>query len=379
MNSLNLIVSIILFSGLIAVFSATASGQDFTNCFYQFLPEPNNNPIYCYELKFSKGSDSTNPKSFRKYTYGEENRISGWIENYEFYNLTDALAGYSETKLNYDKFGNAISLTNSNAIEKITYQGQYSYDSKPKKIVGTVKSKETTTVEFDCNEKTITYKNNNGRIIELEKQLGGLSKEISVFFEQTYEGKTTIKEVKTRYETKILKKDKFGNPVELITTNNLSSFQEKIYRHYIYPEDNLDETRTIEEVISEYVKAYKNGNFDILVDEFYINREEAIQLNAPYLGKTDFQGILWIINDAPITPASRIKKNHLKIRTKKRLNWPELRLEKITEKEVRQGGYKLGKDIFNGNCTFKLTDGERNMTVNLMFLKLHNKWFIYVQ
>jgi len=377
-------VKLVSIISLLMSLSATVIGQNFKDCFHQILPTLKNNPTHCFEYKYSEflNGGITNYQNLvyiRKYTFGEKNLLSGWIENSKFRDLSDSLDGFSQTVLLYDSLEIPISYTRYNGIKEVTYEEIYTYDKKSGKIIGEGSANfEKYFIEFDCEENTITYKNKNGEILNLRKKKSDLSDDYIVFFRQMKNGIPEVKEHKETTLTKIIREDEYGNAIEFTKLFKVNSRQETFYRHYIYPKENLEEKRTINEVIDELIDAFRNGNFDHLVEETFFLGKEVMILNSPYLGKTDLLGLHWVnVPKSKGSAEKHIKDSLIKKRTRKNLNWPKLKLDKITEKEIKQGGYNIGENILNARYKFTVTDGERKMKFYLQFLKLNQKWYIY--
>ena len=361
----------------------TCQGQSLMDCNYSIMEAPKNNPIDCYEYEFQVGDRNGKLEFFnlnyiRKYTYGEQNKLEGWTENIKLYEQLDSLQGYFITKLDYNEEGNPISLTKYNYLEEIAYREQYSYEKDNEMLGELVNSVGDTWVrafEFEnCKIKKITEKNQEGEIMFITETINDFTKDKTVFFRNG-----SVKKVKRTVRTEKLKSDDHGNCIAYTEREDNKKHFKYVFRHYRYSEHENQEERTIKQVLDEFVNAFKKGDFAYLIDEMYLLREEAMLINQPYLGKKYLPGIQWVTLATDLAAKQGINTYLTKIRNRKKLDWDKIRLKKIIDKEVTQGGYGIGENIYSARYEISITDDNRSFTSVLSFMKLYNKWYIYLE
>jgi len=370
---------LITIGGLFLVLSINGNAQEFTNCTYQLIPEVKNNPIHCYEYEFWMRTDNgkeemLNLNYIRKYSF-DGNKLLGWVENTKFHDLLDSLDGYFETVINHNDLGKAINLRRATADKIVDYKEDYSYKDGENKILADLDYKgRKSTREIDCAKNERIDKDDNDEITSTSIRKDPLTEKRTVFFK-----KAIVKKVETIFRTEVLRKDELGNAIVLTKKEENKDTYKRTYRHYVYAENNVSKKRTIDEAIDAFINSFKKGNFDDLVDEVYLLREEAMLLNSPYLGKKYLPGVQFIALATDEEAKEGVKNYLTRIRDRKKLDWSKVHLKKIIDRETTEGAYGVGKNIFSSRCEFSISDEVRSHTFYLNFIKVGEEWCIYLQ
>ncbi|MEM1219473.1 MAG: hypothetical protein AAGH79_11190, partial [Bacteroidota bacterium] len=225
---------------------------------------------------------------------------------------------------------------------------------------------------ISCAENTIVETNEQGAYTNIYYYPKPGQEERTVFFRRD-----SVKKVTITTFTKNVKADEYGNTIELNRTDERGVNTRVVHRHFVYDTSEMLESRSIEAVIDQYVEAFRSGDFSTVLEDGYLFRNEALILNAPFAGKIFFPGQQWVSLTDEVEARAKATEMLRGIRTRRPLDWSKVRLEKIMDKEVREGTNGVGEGLYFGKCKVRMTDGQSGFTTYLQFIRVNDKWYIY--
>ena len=350
------------------------------HCVNNLFPDLEGKPLFCFELEFSGMVDNgainlIGLSHSKKYRFNSEGQVMGWTENRIDFNnnQTPRTYAYFETAVSYDAEMRPKELVQYDSERTVVYTETFTYAPEVDTFTSVVSYNNALFFRsINCTENSIVEKNEKGLFTNIYRYPSPGREERSVFFERD-----ALEEVVFTTITRNGRTDEQGNIIEFTRRDLQGRSVRVVHRHFIYEESELTGSRSIEALIDRYVQAFREGSFESLLEEAYLFRDEALVLNAPYLGKKDFPGQQWVAHANEKEAKAKGKEYLMGIRNRKGLNWAKLQLEKVEDKEVMEGIHGIGPGIYYGKCKIRMTDGERGFTTYLQFLKVNDRWYIY--
>jgi len=354
-------------------------GQE-VHCVNNLFPALQGKPLFCFELEFSGMQQNGTINLIglthsKKYSFNTEGQVMGWTENrIDFINnQTPRTYAYFETAVSYDIEMRPKELVQFDSERTVVYKETFTYAPEVDTFTSVVSYNNALFFRsINCAENSIVEKDEKGSFTNIYRYPSPRREERSVFFERD-----TLEEVVFTTITRTGRIDEQGNVIEFTRRDLQGRSVRVVHRHFIYEESELTGSRSIEELIDQYVQAFREGSFEPLLEDAYLFRNEALVLNAPYGGKKDFPGQQWVAHTNEKEAKAKAKEYLMGIRNRKSLNWAKLRLEKVEDKEVMEGVSGVGPGIYYGKCKIRMTDEERGFTTYLQFLKVNDQWCIY--
>lgn len=370
---------------LLLIFIACLSPSQESNCELIIYEEPQNQPLFCHEITFElvekKGKFSGIIHNVKKYTFNDLNKIVEIEENSDFslVNLEkDSTIGYALKKFEYDSTNTPKSIISYDSEGKIISSETFSRveSNRLKSRFYTSKYDRTYFIDYHFDSCSLSKYKQVDSLKQYEhftEVKSRLVEESSVHFASSGDTrKFTISKEEVEF-------DENGNWTEITERRSDKENIRKIYRKYYYSEDELLEFRSIDEVIELFINSLRKKDFSELVEDAYFLGEEVIMSNPPFPGKDNVFGFNWLMYPNKDEILKRINQFHLDEINRLRLDWENIKLDSIEDKLISEIKTNSNKNLFFSKCFLHVSDNNRKTTFHLKFLRVHKKWYMYLE